>query len=163
MNLFYKLVLFFFIVISPSFSKDKSDFKLYRGAWFEILYPENFTVKPSKVSNIPDKYDSVFFISPDETVRFYIYSPQWSGDSSEIKIKSDEKEIDTKTKKENGFINKWFTYKNKSGYSRSYLEVTGVDQATVHIFGFEYDSPANLKKYRKEYETFKKSLKQFAD
>ena len=163
MNKFYKLVLIFFVTFLPLLSKDKSDFKLYRGAWFEVSYPKNFTIKPSIVSNVPNQYDSVFFISPDQSVRFYIYSPQWNGDPTDITIKSDEKEIDTKTKTENGITNKWYTYKNKSGYSRSYLEVTNTNQSTQHVFGFEYDSPKSLKKYKKEYDTFKKSLKQFAD
>jgi hypothetical protein len=60
--------------------KNGGVYKLYKGAWFDIMYPAGFTVRPSiKSSTSAEGYDSVFFASPDGKVEFYISSPQWRG------------------------------------------------------------------------------------
>ena len=77
---------------------DESDSLTYKGAWFEIDYPKIFTVKPSIPSSTPDLYDSAYFISPDKKVTFYVFSPQWSGDATDISLnKNTEVEKDTRT------------------------------------------------------------------
>lgn len=145
--------------------KKKSAFELYKGGWFEIEYPKEFTVKPSLASNMPDKYDSVYFESPDGKVKFYVYSPQWSGEATDIsRTASLEIEKDTKVEKKNGITNKWYTYEKKDGTGfRSYQETINEAGPTKHIIGFEYSDREAYKKYRDAYMKFKKSLKQFAD
>lgn len=76
----------------------------YNGAWFDILYPSDFTPLPSiKSSSNIDNYKSVFFISPDKTVEFYIFSPQWSGEPNDIQLNPDMEKIKDKieVKKDN--------------------------------------------------------------
>ena len=73
--------------------KKKSDSLTYKGAWFEIDYPKIFTVKPSIPSSTPDLYDSAYFISPDKKVTFYVFSPQWSGDATDISLNKKLKKI----------------------------------------------------------------------
>ncbi len=145
-------------------AKDKS--KKYKGAFFEVSYPNHFTVKPSMPnSGGMDAYDSAFFISPDKKVKFYIFSPQWSGEATDIAIdpnKETEKDVKiTKNKKEE---NRWFTYVSKDGSkTRSYHEIVSADKSTVKIFGIEYEDKESYDKYKADYVKFKKSLQQFAD
>ena len=51
--------------------KKKSDFLTYKGSFFEIDYPKNFSVKPSIPGSIPKLYDSAFFESKDGQMRSY--------------------------------------------------------------------------------------------
>ena len=145
--------------------KKKSDSLTYKGAWFEIDYPKNFTVKPSIPSSTPDLYDSAYFISPDKKVTFYVFSPQWSGDATDISLnKNTEVEKDTRTESKNGFKHKWYTYESKDGSKlRSYQETTNAEETTKLIIGIEYTDRESYKKYKDEYLEFKKSIKQFAD
>lgn len=163
-NLF---IVFLLVSFSVSFAKDKakSDSLTYKGGWFEINYPKNFTVKPSIPSTMPNLYDSAFFISPDQKVKFYVFSPQWSGDATDISRKVDtEVEKDTKTEKKNGMNHKWYTYERKDGsYLRSYQETTNEEETTKLIIGIEYADRESYKKYKDDYIKFKKSIKQFAD
>ncbi len=161
-----RISLFGLLLFLPFFSASAKDAAVYKGAWFDVNIPKGFTVKPSQKSeSIPDKYDSVYFISPDKKVKFYIYSPQWTGDASDIAINSDtETEQDVKTDKKKNITQKWYTYMNKkTGAARSYHETVSEDGPTKHILGFEYADSASQKKYRDAYLQFKKSLKQYAD
>jgi len=141
----------------------------YKGAWFEIKYPSGFTVKPSgKSTTNVEGYDSVYFISPNNNVEFYVFSPQWKGEAKEIEINPNiEKLIDQSTIKE----------KNKFGQSKtirmfiakaiddSYLRAVRDEttDSTRLIFGIKYKNKEMYKKYYNEYIFFKKSLTQFAD
>ena len=56
--------------------------RTFRGSWFDIEYPENFTARPTALTT-----DEAYFLSPDGTVEFFVYSPLWSGDpESYLKI-----------------------------------------------------------------------------
>ncbi len=155
------------LAFSAPYAKDKkkSDSLIYKGAWFEIEYPKNFTVKPSIPSSTPDMFDSVFFISPDKKVKFYVFSPQWSGDATDISLNAKtEIEKDVKTETKNGMKHKWYTYESKDGTKlRSYQETTNEEGTTKLIIGIEYADRDSYKKYKDDYLKFKKSIKQFAD
>lgn len=159
------LVLFFFSV--QVFAKDKltPGFLLYKGGWFEIEYPKDFTVKPSIPSTMEKLYDSAYFISPDKKVKFYVFSPQWSGEAADIAFSPDKEiEKDKKTETKNGVKTKWYTYEAKDGsYSRSYQESTNTEETTKLIIGIEYFGRDSYKKYKDSYLKFKKSIVQFAD
>jgi len=161
------LILFFTLVSFVVFANDnkKSDFKTYKGAFFEVEYPKNFTVKSSIKSSMPDLYDSAFFISPDKKVRFYVFAPQWSGDADDITIDPEnEVEKDTKREIKNGMKFKWFTYESKDKSKlRSYQETTNEEETTKLIVGIEYADRESYKKYKDVYLKFKKSVRQFAD
>jgi hypothetical protein len=160
-------VLTLLLVCSTVIAKDKkkSDSLTYKGAWFEIDYPKSFTVKPSIPSSTPDLFDSAFFISPDQKVKFYVFSPQWSGDATDISLNSKtEVEKDTRTETKNGMKHKWYTYESKDATKlRSYQETTNEEGTTKLIIGIEYSDRESYKKYKDDYLKFKKSIKQFAD
>ncbi len=156
------------IAAAPAVHAEKqprAGFLIYKGAWFEIEYPKNFTVKPSISSSTPDMFDSAFFISPDKKVKFYVFSPQWSGDATDISLNANtEIEKDVKTETKNGMKHKWYTYESKDGSKlRSYQETTNEENTTKLIIGIEYSDRESYKKYKDDYLKFKKSIKQFAD
>ena len=64
----------FMLLSLVSFSQTKT----FQGAWFEVKYPQDFKAKGSLASETSDGFDSAIFTSPDGTVSFYVYSPQWS-------------------------------------------------------------------------------------
>ncbi len=147
------------------FAQDNS-YKKYQGAWFEVSYPHNFRVIPSLESpGVPGKYDSAFFESPDKKVRFYIFSPQWGGDTPDIALKEAQEtyHLDKKESK-GGFHKVWYTIRpKKDGRTRSYLETTNEEGTTRWVIGIEYSDRSAYKAYLPKYEKFKASLRQFAD
>ncbi|MDX1960383.1 MAG: hypothetical protein SFU98_17565 [Leptospiraceae bacterium] len=168
LKLFIGTILIVFTTQVFSQDKVKKGFKLYKGAYFSIQYPEKFKVNPLiKNSGIETLYDGAFFISPDKKVKFYVYSPQWSGSAPGIDFDSkNEKKVDVKEETKNGINTKWYTYARKDGsWTRSYQEVVNNSDSghTVHVIGIEYADQESYKKYKSEYLTFKKSLQQFAD
>ncbi|MBW8360505.1 MAG: hypothetical protein K0M63_11985 [Weeksellaceae bacterium] len=136
----------------------------FSGAWFQIEYPGNFTVQPSlRSTTSKEGFDSATFTSPDGKVQFYIFSPQWSGEATDIALKASEKQTDDTSATENGLLVKRWTIQAKDGsYFRSYessKETGGVNK----VFGIRYASADDLKRYRPEYLHFKNSLEQYAD
>ncbi|MBN8221131.1 MAG: hypothetical protein J0L53_09400 [Spirochaetes bacterium] len=139
--------------------------KKYSGAWFDVVYPGTFKVMPSLASSgVSGKYDSAHFESPDKAVRFYIFSPQWAGETPDIAVKAGETEKTEKTEKSGGFTRRWYTITPKGeGFTRSYVENTSEDKTVRWVIGIEYKDKKSYEIYKKDYLQFKKSLKQFAD
>ena len=53
-------------------------YKTHKGAWFDIKYPADFLATDiQKSSTRQTGADATVFLSPDKSVEFYIYSPQW--------------------------------------------------------------------------------------
>lgn len=141
-----------------------SQTKIFKGAWFEITYPSSFIAKGSLRSETSDGFESATFRSPDNSVEFYVFSPQWSGVAKDIAISPNEKISASTSQVNGGNIIKWWTIGAKDGsYSRSYQEKINKDQNTNWIIGIKYKNSSGLEKYKKEYSLFKSSLKQFAD
>lgn len=144
---------------------------LYRGSWFDIEYPQNFTARPT----VPT--DEAYFTSPDGTVEFFVYSPLWSGNpETYLMIAPMEEVISEKTEevKESersgqlgDRIVRRVTIKAKDGsYYRSFVSIKEQVEAESylhHVFGIKYKDDASYEKYREAYVAFKKSLKQYAD
>ncbi len=144
---------------------DSFDYKTYTGAWFAVNYPSDFTVKPSMKSlTSTEGFDSAIFTSPDSTVSFYVFSPQWSGKPSEINIRSNEIMTDSITEglEEGITVNEWTIEAKDKSYKRSYREVIRQDNINW-IVGLQYTSDAAYRKYRQQYLNFKNSLMQYAD
>ncbi len=139
--------------------------KTYRGEWFDIKYPSSFTVKPSMKSYEDNKqYLSAFFISPDREVEFYIYSPQWSGDPTDIGLTGKEKLSGSTTKTTGSVIITNWTIAAKDGsYLRSYEEKKDTLINTTRVFGIKYKNQAAYNKYKSKYLAFKSSLVQYGD
>ena len=141
----------------------------YKGAWFEIKYPSGFTVKPAgkSTTNLVG-YDSVYFISPNNNVEFYVFSPQWKGEAKEIEINPNiERLIDQNIVKEKNKMGQSKTIRmfiaeaKDNSYFRAVRDETTDD--TRLIFGIKYKNKEMYNKYYNEYILFKKSLRQFAD
>ena len=144
--------------------RGEQKWRTYKGAWFEINYPSSFTVKPSQKSKTKQEgYDSVYFISPDNNVEFYVFSPQWNGEARDIEINPNiESLIDQNTDKSKSKAIRWFTAKAKdNSYLRAVSDET-IDNTRL-VFGIKYKNKAIYDKYHNDYIVFKKSLRQFAD
>ena len=137
----------------------------FTGAWFDIKYPSSFTVRPSQKSTSSDGYESVFFESPDHTVEFYVFSPQWSGDSKDIAFnpQTENKVADEVSKGTDEKLH-YFTYEAKDkSYTRSYQESTENEGSVRWVVGIKYKDMASYNKYKTDYINFKKSMMQYAD
>lgn len=149
----------------PSEDRDAVEYQKYKGAWFEIQYPKNFTVKNSqKSSTRVDGFDSALFSSPDGKVQFYVFSPQWSGEPKDIALKSSETQTPPTTQTENGLeIKRWTITAKNGSYARSYESSSETDSKINKVFGIHYSTEKDLAEYRTQYLHFKNSLEQFAD
>lgn len=138
---------------------------IFRGAWFDVSYPGGFTARPSLKSSTAEGYDSAEFISPDETVSFYVFAPQWSGNASDIALAPDREQLVAEQRRQvrDREIH-WFTIAARDGsYRRSYQETVARQGSVKTIVGFKYRNEEALLRYQKAYEQFRNSLKLYAD
>lgn len=140
-------------------------FKKFKGAWFDIEYPANFTAKGSEKSATSDGFDSGTFTSPDGKVQFYVYSPQWNGHPKDILIKkNEENQVDySEETKGDLTVKRWVIEADNGRYRRAYEETTDYKSQTNKIFGMMYDPDVYKDQYQSDYLHFKKSLMQYAD
>lgn len=86
-------------------TKVPATYKKFSGAWFEVEYPETFSADNSlKSYTNSEGFDSAVFTSPDGKVQFYIFSPQWSGEPTDIKVMPGERIKETSEEKKNGLF-----------------------------------------------------------
>jgi hypothetical protein len=139
--------------------------KTYKGAWFEVKYPSSFTAKGSlKSTTYQEGYESAFFKSPDQLVEFYVFSPQWSGNPTDISLKKTEKLLSTTSQTSGSVVIKWWKISARNGsYIRSYQEKKDTLQNTNMVLGIRYKNLNAYNKYKKKYLEFKSSLIQYAD
>lgn len=111
-------------------------------------------------------YDSAIFTSPDNTVEFYIFSPQWNGENPEIDLKPNEtkgKPSVSHNKKTGKTVTMWTITAKDGSYSRSYRE-TSENEGTVRwVVGIKYKDKASYNKYKSQYIKFRDSIEQYAD
>ncbi|EKD84345.1 MAG: hypothetical protein ACD_39C00095G0003 [uncultured bacterium] len=137
---------------------------VYKGAWFEILYPGNFWEKPSlKDRNNPAKYSSVFFVAPEGNVEFYVMAPKYGMEPVDIALSQEQEIVVAESKKnERGLIFKDTTICAKDGsYMRlieDYTDTTGPNTYTRRTFSIKYKNQKVFNEYRAVYEMFKNSL-----
>jgi len=138
---------------------------VFKGAWFAIKYPPGFTVKPGQKSRTSAHgYDSAFFISPDQQVEFYVFSPQWNGKPEIAAASVNEIVISKDVKTKNTITITQATVKDKNNnYLRSWLDREDKLSNTRLVFGIKYKDKVSYQKYRPDYLIFKSSLRQFAD
>lgn len=140
--------------------------KTFRGAWFEITYPRSFTARGSLPSytTAGEGFDSAFFVSPDKEVEFYIFSPQWDGEATDIALKPNEKEASRQVKETKTETITYLTISAKDGsYVRSYQETFRKLGNTRWVVGIKYRNQKAYNRYKKDYLSFKVSLVQFTD
>lgn len=137
----------------------------FQGAWFHISAPPSFEVVPSlKSASAQEGYDSVFFRSPDRQVEFYVFSPQWSGEPTDIALAPNEKQTASETKASAENVVTWYSIEAIDGsYVRTYQDTRSRDGSVHWVVGLRYTSKAAYDVYRADYTRFKNSLMQFAD
>ncbi|MEQ1515309.1 MAG: hypothetical protein ABL931_02330 [Usitatibacteraceae bacterium] len=140
----------------------------YRGAYFEVQYPAKFKAAPLEGTK-PRESKGATFTSPDGTMTFYLFSPQWAGEAPGIALDaSRETEISRKSDagKSSGVAGTytWTTIaaKDKS-YTRTYQDFLASDGSIHWVMGMKYRDDAALQKYKAAYGRFKASLRQFGD
>jgi hypothetical protein len=135
----------------------------YKGAYFEVKYPEGFRARPSLRSD--ENPDSAFFTAPDGSVEFYVYSPIWNGEPTDIEINEAREEyVSQNTQTNAGIKIRRVTIRAKDGsYLRSFEDTENTNTNNRTVFGIKYRNQAAYNKYRQTYLTFKKSIRQFAD
>ncbi len=159
---------------------------LYKGSWFDIKYPKNFTPSPTEpLQNEGDnqkilaiRTNEAYFTAPDKAVEFFVFSPIWGGNPiNYLQITSDEELVSEKTSMSgpdsNKKIIKWVTLKAKDNtYYRSYVSIKQRDTSNTsiddepglhYVFGIKYQNQETYQKYKKAFEDFKSSLVQYAD
>lgn len=138
--------------------------KKIEGTFFVVYCPSNFTT--TKCDTI--SCNSVTATSPDKTVAFYVFAPQWNGDP-DMEILPTEKEVSRKVSIENKGTSMeqtitQVTYVAKDGsYTRSFYDAENKELNTRKTFGIKYKNMAAYNKYKQQYIAFKKSLEQYAD
>jgi hypothetical protein len=158
---------------------------IYHGAWFAVRYPSDFHAWPGQPA-LPGgtASDSAFFTSPDRSVQFYVYSPQWNGTPEYASPYVGETQLASfvKTTKYSGPLQpqglpagatvsrgdiirvSWTTVQNKKqGYCRSWENWQNTTLNISFTFGIRYRNSRSLTRYRPEYLAFRSSLEQFGD
>lgn len=148
----------------PSTPSDSSA-AVYEGAWFEVTYPADFTVRPSLESSSAEGYDSVFFDSPDGEVTFYVHSPQWGGEPSDIALDPATEVLQDSTSTAEGPVTTTrLTIRAVDGsWERSYVTEADERGPSRWTIGWRYASDAARERYAPAFEAFRESLMQFGD
>lgn len=136
----------------------------FRGAWFMIEYPAAFTVTPREPSATAERHEAASFISPDGLVEFYVFMPQWRGQSEWVRLRPGEREIARTVDRSAERTATHVTYAGpQRSYERAWMEVRDSMSDTNWYFGFKYRDNSAYDKYRPMYLQFRNSLVQYAD
>ncbi len=138
--------------------------RIYPGAWFDISYPPGFQVVEREFSLTGSGFDGVGFISPDEKVEFFVFSPQWRGISRWAQVRAGEKELERRKETKGDVTVVWVEVEGPQGsYKRAWVENINELYNTNLYFGIRYADRASYDRYLKQYQEFKDSLIQYAD
>lgn len=147
--------------------KDKGAWRTYQGAWFDVDFPAGFSVvnmEPSASMQGGPYYESARFMSPDGAVEFYVFSPQWRGQSDWAKVWADEKPGEVKHQRSGSRLITWGSATGPGGkYQRAWVQTEDEATNTNHVFGIKYTSQAAYNRHKAQYLRFKGSLVQYAD
>ncbi len=137
--------------------------KSYKGAWFEVKYPSNFSVKASEPSKMGEAntYDAATFTSPDKKVSFYIYAPvvPVEKDPESVPLGNASQSLDPDKL---GFVVTYYSnFNNKDKRTHSYQVTRTSEGYTDLIIGIAYTTMKDYEKYKKQYLAFKKSLERY--
>lgn len=134
-----------------------------QGAWFKVKVPKGFHALPSVHSlTATENYDSYFYSSPDGKVKFYIYSPQWTGNPNDIVFPNEKIKVETAENNDGSITRTWTLRPNRQNpFIRTFTERKS--ENSVLITGFYYKDEAAFNEYKDEFEEFNSSVVQFAD
>jgi hypothetical protein len=140
----------------------------FKGAWFDIKYPIGFKPvlrdRPASGGDYNGRHscDGASFLSPDGLVEFYVYSPQWGGQSQWLFKRQGEKAGSRSTEKGKTANITYLTFTAPT-YTRAYADYQSQEGNVRWGFGIKYKSQSAYTAYRPLYLKFKQSLKQYAD
>lgn len=138
----------------------------FQGAWFDVWIPDDFQAAPSlRSATDPDGVESAFFRSADHQVEFYVFSPQWDGEPTDIALDPARERLSaSETKDLADTTVTWYTIDALDGsYSRSYQDRRSTLEHTRTVLGVKYMSKAAYARYKDAYLQFKRSLRPFTD
>jgi hypothetical protein len=146
----------------------------YHGSYFDITYPATFTARPAFPTGERDGVllvvtDEAYFTSPDKTVEFFVYSPQWGGEPENYLIEGDNEsflsESEDPSATTDTVVFRATVKANDGSYFRSWESTRNqLGDTQLHkVFGIKYKDQAAYNKYQADYLAFKKSLVQSAD
>jgi hypothetical protein len=144
----------------------EKEWKKFEGAWFEILHPADFRAEPSlKGLTSTEGFDSAFFVSPANDVAFYVFSPQWNGEPSDILLNKDtEDQVSFQESEKDGKKVRQCTITAKDGsYTRTYEDVEDPQTNTRHVFGIKFRDQKTRDQFQGKFKHFQDSLVQYAD
>lgn len=147
--------------------RDQATFgwRSYVAPWFSIQFPDSFQVSPSLRSKSDEGFDSVFFDAPDGCARFYVLSPQWGRNASDV-LPDDSIEIETArtetTVGERRVVSRIISARDGS-YTRIVEENFEQDGVVYWATGFQYRTVEDRERLSEAYSHFKSSLEQYAD
>jgi hypothetical protein len=140
--------------------------KTFKGAWFDIQYPASFKAVPRDRAATGHSQgvacDGASFLSSDGQVEFYVYSPQWRGQSQWLVKGSGEKAAGRSTQSGKVASITYLTFTGP-GYTRAYADYKSPASETRWGFGIKYKSQSAYNTYRPLYLKFRQSLRQYAD
>lgn len=157
------LVLAFLTVSVWADDKPVSRWETYNGAWFQILYPDEFLVKPSlKDRNMPSAFSSVFFSARNGDIEFYVLAPKYGMEPTDIALDPQQENLVSENKTNNrGLIYKHTVISAKDGsYVRvieNHTDTSGPNSFTRRTFSVKYRNQGVFDEYRATYEMFKNS------
>lgn len=146
-------------------TQETSATTLYKGAFFDIQYPDDFEPQPSLDSFSADGHDSAFFHAPDKSISFYVYAPQWGGVATDIALNpaAETETVRTAQTTDISQTIRWTISANDESYQRSYVSTANIDGTGLVVFGVQYQDINLLKTYSKQYKLFRSSISLFAD
>ncbi len=146
--------------------KSPSGFEKYKGRFFDVEYPANFTLLSEEVFDEPnpESYpgtDGITVQSPDGRLEFYVYSPLCSGNPEWKETRDGEGEGEvTVEEAENHLITRGSFVSSK--YTRFFEERKGkYDMPCISVFGLKYTNAADYEPFKQDYLHFKNSLLQY--
>lgn len=107
----------------------------------------------------------MLFAAPDHSVRFYVFSPQWNGQSKLYEADPDNEVVKQHSIEREGSrrITRVTYQRRDNHHMRSFEDVEDTLYNTRRIFGVFYSNQNAYAEYRDLYLAFKRSLKQYAD
>lgn len=174
------------VALPKTKTETQTKWPTYIGAWFTIEYPPGFKVRPGMESPAAELgNDSAFFLSSDRTVEFYVFSPQWYGEPTDILLdpktetlissKAEVQWAEAPWSESSSEIDRvvskttWQTIRAKdNSYTRSYVNIIHGPSARGDLigqktFGIKYANRRVHNRYKRDYLRFKRSLEQYAD
>jgi hypothetical protein len=161
-----------FSVASPVTPKG---WKTYTEEWFNASYPEAFSLVPVQKSRSGDGFDSVSFVAPSKDIEFYVYTPQSGGEASVLEIDAAKERVTSRKMVVSDYRGGGGAF-IKDAVEDTWLGISANDGSYVRfvhqrnnveglhktiVFAVKCKDMAAYARYKKDYDSFRKSLVQY--